>query len=273
MLRGSLICALFLGMFALQSEAKKRLGPARQVEGCPDTCLQDVYDVIKFSRDRVGNFIRQKKRLESHIKIQGKKLLKKDEYSEYAAELRTGLGGKSGNTTSFICGVRNEGPSLGNATETYKFLSSCNTTISTLCTKDTTIISKETEDALTVCADKMTVFQTKVDECQKISKDVNDATVSAVCTCWNEANVLVKEIKALNCDASKASTAVKNMKKKCVDSIIDCKKSMLKIPGLLADCQVDPLNADKSVEEITSSKEHVDIDGADIREVLKLTSG
>ncbi|XP_023320494.1 uncharacterized protein LOC111695405 [Eurytemora carolleeae] len=156
MLKGVFICFLMIQLVFLTEGKIKEMKQG----SCTETCLQDIYDSVTFNRDKVGNFLRQKARLENFLKVQSKKLDKKDDYAVFADELAAGLGG---NSTSFICGVKNQGTQLNNATETYKFLQSCSSSIVASCTKDTTMISPEIEAELAACETKMLEFQAKVE--------------------------------------------------------------------------------------------------------------
>jgi len=239
-----------------KNKKKNKAATCRDISG---TCLQNAYDTIVFKRDKVYNFLKQKTRIIRQLDVKEKKLGKKSEFTDAANVLKVALGG---NTTNFTCGVKNKGTMLSNATAAYTLLSACNSTINTACTRNMTIYSTETETLLLACRTKMNTFNEKVVACLKSTTTLTTSTATTVCTCWSEAATQMKAIKALKCDASKSSTAVKKMKNECIATMGVCKKSLQSIPAILYECQVDREHADKTVDEIKSSNTKVVADSS-----------
>jgi len=244
-MRALVVICLALSV-ALAKEAKNATGRCE----VSATCLENVHEATVFARDKVSNFLKQKSRIDVHLGIGSKKMKKKAEFTAAADVLKSGLGGDS---KKFICGVKNTGKLLTNATTEYTTLTGCSDRLNTACTRDTTKYSTTMEDKIKACHVEMKAYVKKIDTCVKAGLDVEAATASAVCKCWSEAVTLVTKIKTLKCDASVSAKAVTGMKSKCLSAVVACKKSMLNVPAILGECQVDPNNADKTVDEIKSN--------------------
>merc|ERR1711874_243428 len=188
---------------------------ARQTGPDDATCLANIGTVMDYEGNQVGNFERQKKRIESFSTLMGKKGGKKDNFANSTTYLDTALG------TDKNCSKAGSSGVADTAKETYSTLSGCSSSISSGCSVPAGSFNQTSLDS---CLERFTALKTKTAECySQISAD--SADLSAACTCYAAALVLVNEAKAASCSAKASFDAVKAAKDNCLGNFSACKKA------------------------------------------------
>ena len=101
-----------------------------RADSCPDlNCINNVGTAMKIEKDQISNFIKQKSRIESYLKLTKAKMGKKGVFEEDAASLKSALGGDLSNAS---CGASTT-RTVSAAAAVGRTLSNCSARIKAAC--------------------------------------------------------------------------------------------------------------------------------------------
>merc|ERR1711936_954987 len=206
-----------------KSEKVKYAACARQSGPDDSTCMANIGTAMDYVGNQVGNFERQKKRIESFNTLMGKKGAKKDAFVNTTSFLETALG------TDKNCSKAGSSEVADSAKDTFSTLSACSSSISGGCAVPNGTFNQTNLDE---CLTKVTEVSTKTATCYNLLS----SDVSAACTCYAEAVTLVDEVKAAQCSAKASFDSIKAAKDNCLGNFSTCKKAEDSSVGLIHSC-------------------------------------
>ena len=166
---------------------------------------------MDYEGNQVGNFERQKTRIEKFNTLMGNKGAKKDDFATSTSYLETALG------TDMSCS-KADSSVADSAKDTFSTLSGCSTSIAGGCSVPSGTFNQTNLDE---CLVKVTSIRTKNKECY----DLLSSDVSAACTCYAEAVTLIDEVKAFKCNAKTSFDSMKVAKDNCLGNFSTCRKA------------------------------------------------
>merc|ERR1719278_627302 len=207
-----------------ERKAQRKCG--RQSGPDDATCLANIGTVMDYEGNQVGNFERQKKRIESFNTLMGKKGGKKDDFTNSSSYLETSLG------SDINCSKAGISVVADTAKETFTTLSGCSSSISAGCSVPAGAFNQTSLDS---CLARFTVLKEKIKECYT-AVSADSADLSAACTCFAAAVELVNEAKAASCSAKSSFDTIKASRDNCLGNFSACKKAEDASVGLIHSC-------------------------------------
>merc|ERR1711976_149520 len=197
----------------------QRKGMRQGGRAVDDACVTNAVTVMKQWKDVVGNFEKQKTRMERQNKTGKNKNTKNGEFASVASYL-VDIGG--GNKSSLSCSgsTTNSGAKqLANLTKT---LFDCEKEINATC--NTNNFPQPNMTFLDECVKSITTFKELAQTC--LDKTVGSKATSAsdACTCWNAANITAASTAIKGCKASDESKAITKQLNKCKSAFGTCRK-------------------------------------------------
>merc|ERR1711953_1614736 len=209
-----------------QGRRNKSVRCSRQTGPDDSTCMLNIGTVMDYEGNQLGNFERQKKRIEGFNTLIGKKVAKKASFTNSTSYLSKAMG------TNRTCSKANSTTISNSAKVTYNTLAKCNTSISGGCTIPAGTYNQTYLDN---CLTKFKAVSTKNAECPALISAAS-ANISAACTCYAAALKLVNEVKASKCSAKTSFDNIKVAKDKCLGNFSTCKKAEDSTVGLIQSC-------------------------------------
>merc|ERR1711953_406981 len=209
-----------------QGRRNKSVRCSRQTGPDDSTCMLNIGTVMDYEGNQLGNFERQKKRIEGFNTLVGKKVAKKASFTNSTSYLSKAMG------TNRTCSKANSTTISNSAKVTYNTLAKCNTSISGGCTIPAGTYN---QTYLNNCLTKFKAVSTKNAECLALISAAS-ANISAACTCYAAALKLVNEVKASKCSAKASFDNIKVAKDKCLGNFSTCKKAEDSTVGLIQSC-------------------------------------
>lgn len=199
-----------------------------------DTCLQNAVDALNFEKNQIQSFFKQKARIKNQNKTTGGKLGKKGEFEDAAKYLLQAIGGNLSAPTCGESGTANKARSAKSASDTYRTLLNCSSTIKEACTMPTHVFNATVAALQDTCAFTFNKSKTAADDCRTNKAYLTNGT--AACACWVKAAIGIKIAKAQGCSATDTSKLVKASKNKCIKAFGVCKKAEDAAVGLIHTC-------------------------------------
>ena len=231
----------------------------RQSECLTKECLETSIKYQTKLKDKVGNFLKQKERIEKYIKVTNNKgaAEKTTTFSKVVKRLRTSGGG---NSSALSCQGSSTSPAAKKLTVLVNDMNKCKDDITTKCVKELPAYNA------TVAADcilAMDNFTNSLDKC------------GADCTCIQGADLKAEFELIVPCDLVETNKLITDHKNKCTKEFSACKKLEDAAGQAIASCEAKPkeiksqlgaLNDTiQQVEALAEKIEGLIVDGAEAR--------
>ena len=184
----------------------------RMIDG---ECLESATSVMKRWKDQVGNFLKQKSRIEKQSAIAEKKSGKKDVFAPIAKKL-IDVGG--GNKSALTCSgsANSDGAKqLANLTMT---LEECVMEINMTCNIDN--FPKPNMTIVDECTKTVESFEEEAKKCYDLSKE---DTAEEACACWTSDDMMMYSEKVKSCKIAEVGVIAKGLKA-CTGAFSKCRK-------------------------------------------------
>ena len=231
------------------------LSAAENVDG---TCLESAMTAMNRWRGVVTNFNKQKTRIEKQSEIAAKKADKKAVFSPIALKI-VDLGG--GNKSALTCSGSVDSDGAKQLTNLTQTLFDCEVQVNKSCSMDFPAPNMTFVDQCTMDID---MFETKTEECYKMSKA---DTASEACTCWTDADYAKIGNKIKSCKIAETSDVAKGLKA-CRDAFSTCRQYEDAAVASMAACSV---SADKLKAKAAALSANVDATKEAAAKVAKVT--
>merc|ERR1712241_1370780 len=231
----------------------------RQSECLTKECLETSIKYQTKLKDKVGNFLKQKERIEKYIKVTNNKgaAEKTSAFSKVVKRLRTSGGG---NSSALSCQGSSTSPAAKGLTVLVNDMNKCKDEITTRCVKELPAYNATTAAD---CVAAMDNFTESLDKC------------GADCTCLQGADLKAEFELIVPCDLVETNKLITEHKNKCTKEFSACKKLEDAAGQAIASCEAKPkeiksqlgaLNDTiQQVEALAEKIEGLIVDGADVR--------
>ena len=197
----------------------QRKGMRQNGRAVDDACVTNAVTVMKQWKDIVGNFEKQKTRMERQKKTGGNKNAKNGAFASVASYL-VDIGG--GNKSSLSCSGSTTNSGAMQLTNLTKTLFDCEKDINATC--NTANFPQPNMTFLDECVMKIDSFKMMAQECLDKTVGSKATTVADACTCWSNSTLTAASTAIKSCKASDESKAITKQLNKCKSAFGTCRK-------------------------------------------------
>jgi len=197
----------------------QRKGMRQGGRAVDDACVTNAVTVMKQWKDVVGNFEKQKTRMERQNKTGKNKNTKNGEFASVASYL-VDIGG--GNKSALSCSGSTTNSGAMQLTNLTKTLFDCEKDINATC--NTANFPQPNMTFLDECVMKIDSFKMMAQECLDKTVGSKATTVADACTCWSNSTLTAASTAIKSCKASDESKAITKQLNKCKSAFGTCRK-------------------------------------------------
>jgi len=212
------------------------------------TCFQNAVYYMKIWKDYVGNFERQRKRMEKQNSTGGNKSGKKGLFAPAAHRL-VDIGG--GNKTNMSCGGQYGNKGADQLQNLTKTLFDCEKDVNTSCNPAN--FPQPNLTFINNCKKLMENFTTEATYCLGKTLGSNKTNNSDACNCWDSPVLNMTVTKLKNCKASNASKAITAALKNCTSAFQTCRKFEDDVSAAIATCASDSSKLKKKAANLAKN--------------------
>lgn len=210
--------------------------------GCTsdEACLTAVVKFMKIATDKVGNYVRQKSRIEKYQKLAISKGSKKSEFSPLLVKLKE-IGG--GNFSALTCGGSTTSPAAQRLQLLAQSLAACEANIQQACVSSVPTFDA---NAATSCMADMDAFNAAIGLC---------FTSTSACTCWNNANLETLANKLTACNLATSNNEFTKTKNTCTSAFGACRSLQDEASQAIDNCQKSVAAVEAKIASVTKTKD------------------
>lgn len=216
--------------------------PRATSSSCNCTCLANAMNYLKMMKDKVSNYMRQKKRIEKQNSTSGNKSGKKGLFGPALQRLADAGGGNKSNLSCQGSITSAGALQLANISS---FLSKCSKNIHAACDPSTLPLPKNITKVIE-CNTDMTSFQTLVSACTNKSG-------SAACTCWGSSTLSTLAKKIKTCSLTAETNDMKAALNICKANFTVCRKYEDDVISAISSCSKSTKQLIQQVKALTDN--------------------
>ena len=196
----------------MKRTSKGSRSQGRMIDG---KCIENAVTVMRRWKDQVGNFLKQKTRIEKQSGIAEKKAGKKAVFGPIAKKL-IDVGG--GNKSALTCSGSSDSDGAKQLANLTMTLEECEKEVNASCNPEN--FPKPNMTMVEECSKTVEGFEKEAKKCFDLSKE---ATAEDACTCWNSDNMTKYSEEVKSCKISEVGDIAKGLKN-CTGAFSKCRK-------------------------------------------------
>ena len=196
-------------------DRKKIKGSRSQGRIIDGKCIENATMIMRRWKDQVGNFLKQKSRIEKQSSIAEKKSGKKDVFAPIAKKL-IDVGG--GNVSALTCSGSSDSDGAKQLANLTMTILECEKEINATCNPDN--FPKPNMTIVDECTTTVENFEKEAKKCYDLSKE---ATAEEGCTCWTSSEMTKYSEKVKSCKIAEVGDIAKGLKA-CTGAFSKCRK-------------------------------------------------
>lgn len=197
---------------------------------------------MKLLKDKVGNYLKQKSRIERQNSTGDKKSAKKNLFKTTLNRLVESSGG---NISELSCGSASNGSGADQLKNLSATLMACEVDIQAAC--DPVNLPQPNMTEVSACETAMTSFSTGVEACRKL-------TGAEACTCWLDTNLSVNLDLVKTCTLSSVATSMAAGVSACRDAFGKCRKYEDDSGPIMHACSLNPSSLLSKLRSLTENQ-------------------